>query len=429
MKVLSKMTPSRIDHYIAMSGAADSAGTRLLFNNLLEESRTHLGDRSVDFPSLKEMLSACGFTYAYNVFRADEVLSQRKGNCLGTPLLLGCLAAEFGLNCGFRIIVSPQDAIYNDELTFFEDLKRNTRFDRPELSTKPEQMRWMRFTPLEHMVLEVDGKPFDTTPGESGDLPPYEGERSVSFETALTCVLQDRAATAYNLGDFETARSLGLQVLEQHPDNREVHGLMARVAMEQFDDRSHSHHLAEYRRLGADDSLAQFNQFIMTDGTPFLRAALMKYPAYAEALAYQSGLKAAADPGEARVQFSIASRMYSESVVLELPRFFHEHFRELGMLFGTETMVEILDGLGNLENAWGTFDHHCTLFELTGDEGHRAEAEEAMTTPLQQLKLLRAGSEHTEDISTDLNHLDSCFKDSYLYRDSKARLWGKENHP
>jgi hypothetical protein len=415
----------RIDQYIDFSSVDNPQEIHALYDALLVECRAHIGSHPLDFVTLKNALHACGFGYAYKSFKADSVIRERKGNCLGTPLLMSCLASEFGLDCRFHIVVSPQDGVYHDELRFLDDLRANTRYDRPELSGRPELMRWMRFAPLEHMVLEVDGHLFDTTPGESSDLPPYERGRSISFESALLCVLQDRSATAFNLDDFSTAKELALQVIRQDPDNREVHGFLARIAREEFDDSTLERHLAEYLRIGADDSLALGNRFALTDDNSLLKRALDLYPVFAEILGYQARALVGTDPGEARVQYSIVSRLCTESVILELPRFYSEHFRELGILFGPDNVIAIMNNLADQENSWGTFDYHCALHELTGDMVHRHEAKETITVPHQELKLLRARSENSDNINQELDLMDSRFATSYLYRNARARLWGK----
>ena len=153
--------------------------------------------------------------------------------------------------------------------------------------------------------------------------------------------------------------------------------------------------------------------------------ALEKYPAYAEALTRRARLMMNRDPGEARVLYSIASKLVSQSSVLELSCFYWVNFRELGKLFDRQRIAETMINLQNESDTWGIFEYHAAVYELTGDGVHRAEAKESLKTPLQGLKMLRAMSENKIDVSSQLKTMTDKYRSSQLFARAMRQLWGK----
>jgi len=396
------------------------------FSSIRDQIPEYNGDDVNTVIGIKDTLLKLGFKYGYKTFLAHEVVDYKMGNCLGLPILISALQAEFEKVPNIKVIVSPQEVTYEDEQDLLEDLKNIIRYDRPQLATEPEDLRWHRCIPLEHLVIDIDGSLIDTTLGETHVVPKYESGRSMTFKQALGCIYQDRAVYAIKDEEFSKANELIKKGLEINIDNRELHYMMANLEKDWFNDSVYENEIEEYKRIGGEDSLYYFNMHNFNDDPSYLETALSKYPSSAMALSKMGRLLQHKDPGEAKVQYAIASHLCAHSAVLELSNFYIHNARQLGQLFGNEMIAEILEQFEDNKYVWGTFGFHNSLYLLLNNQNHRAEAKVSVQTPLQNLKHIHAQYQNGEEVSSELNKLDKKYSNSRIFKHEYKKLFKKE---
>lgn len=88
---------------------------------------------------IRQVLINEGFEYNDYVFKAQDVLQKKQGNCLGLSCLVGALLEQRGFCPKYEIVLNPRDQVYKEENRFFEELERGEYFDyeAPELPEEP----------------------------------------------------------------------------------------------------------------------------------------------------------------------------------------------------------------------------------------------------------------------------------------------------
>lgn len=411
--------PDPLLDYLEASGTPKDAESLQLIRQIHARVPDPGGVSRDDIVAIKNQLESMGFEYDWFTFCARDVLTRRKGNCLGLPLLIAGLYLKLGGSVKLRVIVSPQDFTFENESLVLSDLLQSIRYDRPALADWPEDNRWHRFHPLEHMVIDLDGDLVDCTPDEDTSVPSFETSRVMNYHQALSCVYQDRAATAYDAGHPARAREIAPPGLKLFAENRELWGLTAALAREYFDDGGFDSAIERYRSIGGDDSLYHWMLYDLTDDVQSVQQAIARYPAGAWLLMAKARVIAAHDPGEAGVESAIATHLAAAAAVIDLPRFYSENAGLLSRLHGDDRIADILDSLQDFQGGWGFFDYHLAMYRLTGDRLHAAEAREALETPRQELNLLLARAERGEKVETELQKLERCHQGSRLYDKSR----------
>ena len=94
-----------IEKYMQASGLPEgkSATTRKEFGRLVTGIPKLSGDLVNKTMQIKKALEKEGFSYDPGVFRAQNVIGNRKGNCLGLPLLAGSILGERGIQPKYKL--------------------------------------------------------------------------------------------------------------------------------------------------------------------------------------------------------------------------------------------------------------------------------------------------------------------------------------
>jgi len=332
-----------IDNYIRASGAKSSVRTE--FHSLISRIPS-LSSNPLDAAiQVKEALYNAGFSYDADSYLVQDVLKRKAGNCLGLPLLVGAVMGEFGFTPKYQLVVNPQDEVSKLERTFYERLQQDMSYDVPELAARQEDFPIYRFVPLEHLVLDTNGKFFLETTSHEHKPIGYESAVPLTFNQALSCVCKDQAIDLDNTGEDNRAIQAARQGLKLWGDNCEIYAFLAQKANEQGNRRRFEENLGKFRETRRKGSLFDFDEFLFTGDTNHLDAALNAYPVYAQAVANKASTLAISDFREAKFLFAVASHLYANSSSLDLLDFYATHKLNLERLFGSSEIGEVINRL------------------------------------------------------------------------------------
>lgn len=356
--MIEKPQPSeveqRLTHYksfaeVSNAQLSDIQGMRDFFRDLPE-----LPDDAFEAAkTIRHYLIEKGFEYDDDVFTLQDIARGKRGNCLGLSLIIAAVLSERGYNPKFEIITNPKDAIYREDLRQFEEFTRGDHFDYdnpvlPRLSERAQHPTY-RFAPLEHPVLILDGKNFETTSLEEveedpGWSPDAELKTPVSFDEVASNVYVDKAKMAIRKGeyDIEQLKEWCNKATEMWGENREAYVLLWKIAREQGNKGLEQHVINEYKRIGGDDSRYLYNLYEMTGDKTKLDAALDRFPAYIEAFA-EKHIDLENDNREARFNLAVAAWCIANSNAYDLEKFYKARKNQLERLFGREILDEVLN--------------------------------------------------------------------------------------
>lgn len=365
-----------LDQYIEASGVRQDKVSQV--KDSFEDIKRKIPNLSRDplevAIQIKEALFRNGFSYQLSSFNIQDVLKNQGGNCLGLPIFIGTIMGELGFNPKYRIVVNPADERYKGEGILFDLFNDEISYCNPELATEYKDPYYF-FTPLEHLVLDVDGGVLlETTSQEHYPTDGKESSEQLSFKEALSCIYKDRAVSLDNIQKRKELLQKGLSLWK---NNSQIYSSLARDALLTLDDEAYERALREYNRTKREDSLHSFDQFCLTGDRRFLEETLRRYTSHAQAIASNANLSQ--DSNEARFGFALASQCYANSAILDLGNFYTMYAKRLAELFGREKIVSILKSF--YDEKVGDFNYHMVLYNLTGDLNQLGEAEEAIENP------------------------------------------------
>lgn len=330
-----------------VSGATveDLSNIKKLFAQLPELTGENAYDAA---QTIRHFLIGQGFEYDDHEFTMQDLAKQKRGNCLGLSLLVGSLLRERGYEPKYEMLTNPKDAVYRQDLKYFEELTNGDYFNYdnpvlPKLSDQAENPTG-RFAPLEHPRLVLDDKPFETTSlEEQGDDPGIDtdAERkiSVSFEDIASNVYVDRIKTllgspGYNL---EELKILCDRAINLSKDNREAYKVLWDIAELAKDEELKAKALREYQRVDGDDSRYHFQVYEMTGDDKHLDISLEKSPSYIIPFFWKNVVWEH-DDREARFNLAVTAWCIANSNVLDLNNFYGRHRDQLERLFGKDAI-------------------------------------------------------------------------------------------
>lgn len=345
------MHGKNLREFARVSGDASFASPRLYaLLEITTKALTNISDAQEAVLHIRHHLIESGFCYG-NKMLLQGMVGQWQGNCLGISLLLGALLKDHGFECSFEVFTRPMDAIDAEDQRLFGELVRGEHFtyDRPllpRLSLKPLQPMY-RFVPVEHPVLMVQGRRFETTCLEDINDDPFwvpkaERVQPVAFEALLGVVYIDRAQTMFGRAAPERIRALIARGLERWPQNREGWLLLWKVACETGDAALQRDAAERYACFAGDDSRFYHGMYLITGDIAWLDAALAKFPAsvlsFVERHVVHGG-----DERETRFNLAVAAWCVANSNILDLGRFYGEYRSVTGRLFGPKHLRDVLN--------------------------------------------------------------------------------------
>ena len=132
-RINHKLNNSYIVDYFQASGMPINETFIEKFSSIRDQIPLYNGNDKNTVIGIKDTLLKLGFKYGYKTFLAHEVVDYKKGNCLGLPIFISALKAEFGKVPNLKVIVSPQEVTYEDEQDLLEDLENSTHKLHQEL--------------------------------------------------------------------------------------------------------------------------------------------------------------------------------------------------------------------------------------------------------------------------------------------------------
>lgn len=294
-----------------------------------------------------------GFEYDERYFQLGDVMSERKGNCLGLSLLLGALLEEKGIRAGYEIISNPKDPLYRLGLAYFNELKRGDyfSFDNPVLPSLEEAAEYpqYRFAPVEHPVLLLGDKTFETTDleiegGDPSWLPESDARRASSYTGVCSMVYIDRAKSLIMEGtaEAEEVRRLCEKALALDAENVDAQYLLWDVAQQTKDPEGARKAREAFLQRDRTDSKYLFEKYQMTGTEADLYEALQKDPTNILAF-YEKYVIRETDNSEARFNAAVAAWCIANSAVLDLDTFYTSNEERIKELFGEEVFRKVRD--------------------------------------------------------------------------------------
>ncbi len=410
---------SQLDQWIEASSADPSIkGEIVRLKESIPLNTRNPVDASIQ---IKSKLKEKGFVYNPETFKIQDVLRKNGGNCLGLPLLVGCLLNMNGFTPSYRLVVRPKDVVDDLENKFHSTVVEETSYNFPRLRDAAESP-FYRFVPLEHLAIDTDGEGFilETTSEEDRLIVDAESMTPITFNGVISQVYKDRALELFNDNRYDESRDLIRRGLDLWSENRQLYCALIALSAETFDDEGYDDALNKISKIKGEDSLWDLNRYYVTQNLAFLDRARERYPAFAEAISAKARTLSEKDPREARFMFSVASQLYANSQNLDLGNFYVANLDKLRTLFGSDEVLRRLEACR--EEKFGDFDYHLAMYNLTGDETHLFEAEEAAISPRQTLYLYDATRDTPYFDSNGMEELEAEFSGSRVYQSTKKDL-------
>lgn len=275
---------------------------------------------------------------------------KKGGNCLGLCLLIGGVLLERGFSLNFSIITRPKDAIDQKENELFQKLLTGglLDYDRPSLPEHQADHPIFRFGPLEHPVITIDGKPFETTGLEDVDespewTPDAELSRSVTYRNLSGTILSEQAKRyiCKTETDCRHVIDLSWKSIELWPENADAYFTLWVNARAIGEDTVAKHAAEKYLQFGQGTSNALWGEYCITQNPNLLTEALKQYPAFLFPF-IEKHVTLEPDPREARFNFAVAAWCAGNSSVISLRNFYNEYRTELEKHFGIDTAKKLL---------------------------------------------------------------------------------------
>jgi hypothetical protein len=405
-----------LKNWIESSG--DGENTERLFQVIMDE--LSLG-AEVDPKRIKNRLSDLGFQYTPDTFKPHDVLTTRTGNCQGLTFLIGSVFERLGMSFDFVYVTRPIDTVERMELDFLGELEHKLDYANPEFAIEDDQFPLYRCVPSEHLALLVNGKILETT-SEDGELNDWETLQKISILEATGCLLKDRSLLAYREERFDESRGLITRSLRRWEDYRGAHVLRATLAMDFFDDVQYQDTVRKILEINGSDSRFFLDKFTFTGDSTALERHLTMYPSSATGTALKAISLVEEDSKESRYLMAVASHLFAGSMLHRLSQFYLANSSFLRGQVDDKIIIEVIEKDRDL--LFGQFDYHRGLYELTRDETHLAEAQEAAQTPLQRLTLA-----YLQGDSKEISSFEREFLGSSLFRDTSKALNRRYNSP
>jgi len=351
---------------------------------------------------IRETLINLGFEYNNKVYGLEDVISQKKGNCLGLSILFGTILQDQGFNVSYEIAVNPKDAHYKNDIEQFDKAIHGDLFSYnqlPDLPNEkaPEPQGW--FTPLEHPILIVDGVYYETTSliddNNLDGTHSYESEsrRPATYRNLLGSSISAKAIEELpnEGGDISRGLELVKKGLQFWPNDRQSWLLLYDLAEHNFDDELHEAAKKQFVSIDGNDSLYNFSLYQITDDEQYLDQALKQYPAFISAFIKKRiklPLKSEQEKREAMFDFTVASICVANSIEIDLESFYLSHINTIAAIFGSEYASDLLYDL-EIDNTL-PINYFLAMYEITKKATFLIQAFEAgiieKSTPLDLLR-------------------------------------------
>jgi hypothetical protein len=306
---------------------------------------------------IRHFLIKKGFSYNDRFFSLQDVIKEKRGNCLGLTLLYGAILKERGFDPSFRIVTHALDGTDKYATSRFVKAKRGDYFEdyeNPPLET--EEHPELIFAPLEHPALVLDGKVFETTSLEDVEedpnySPDAELIRPVNFTEAASNVYLEKAQwfvknkeKKFSKKNLLALKELVLKAIRLWPENREAWEFLWSNAKDLGEEKLADEAKQKYLSFAGEDSRFYFFAYLMTGDIKYLDQSLAKYEAFLEPFITKNVMMEK-DEKEARFNLAVASWAAARSSAYGLKWFYKQYADQVRRLYGEDKLKEILSRL------------------------------------------------------------------------------------
>lgn len=424
MEKLPFLENRQLNRYFAISGLKGDGLVRAIANTqeILDGINVEgMGMGEAGLKLDRALKQEFGYKYLDKAFKAGDVLGKRGGNCLGLPILVAGLLAKKWYD--------PSDATRDSEINYHETLKDSIPYSASaaHLAREKSEGGLCKFASKQHLTVDLDGLLLETTDNDGGKTfsGSFETIKPVGFDEAFALLYsevmheQDANGEQADLKHLKAGRGIWAQCPNLHFDG-------ARFAMLNFDDEEYSRSRNEYLKLNHANSLWNHQAYLLSGDETYLDESLRIYPSNVPAIAAKAKAIAGRDPGEARTQMAIASRMAASSYLVDLWQFYVNNAMALSKLFGKENVLDILNSSEARKEKTGNFDYHIQKYLLSGNIEDLAEADEPAVYPHQRLTLYTLAKDGplagAFDAERKLSEMDKAYANSACYSAAKEDL-------
>lgn len=328
------------------------------FNSFPELPR----DPRAAFVAIQNYLIENSFQYDNRTFMLEDMIREKKGNCLGLGVMFGTILKQQGFEPKYEVAVSPQDAHYRNDLKQFGRLVHGEVFaydDLPDLPNEKAEMPQGWFTPLEHPILIVGGQNYETTSlliSEDSSIEhgyKSESRRPVNHKNLLGALFTSKAKVILGEpgSDYGEIVNLTRRGLGLWPEDRQSWLLLRGLAIHHFDDKSAAEAESKFRSINGDDSLYNFSLYELTGDEKLLDRSLQQYPAYVEAFVRKNIKLPIKDKREAKFNFTVAAVCVANSTEIDLDSFYLRNIEIIAQAVGEDYAADLLYDL-EIDNKW-----------------------------------------------------------------------------
>ena len=301
---------------------------------------------------MRRKLITQGFQYNDRLFRLQDILKKKGGNCLGLSLLIGAELLERGFQPSFRLITRPKDAIAKKEQELFDRLTTGgvLDYDKPKLPEHQADHPIYRFVPLSHPALILDGVTFETTGLDDVEENP---EWTPEAEETIEVSFQELTGTVYSESARQTKKTTRIGIekaieLEKKsliiwPGNLDALLYLWECAKAIGDEKTAEDAASEYMKSMSKASSALWGKYCISNDPVFLNRALEQYPSYLYPF-IEKHVTLEPDMREARFHFAVAAWCIGNSSGISLIDFYTTHRSDLERLFGAEEAERLIKG-------------------------------------------------------------------------------------
>lgn len=384
------------------------------------------GEPREAFVAIQNYLINNGFEYDNQTFLLEDVIKQKRGNCLGLCVLFGTILKAQGFDVKYEIAVNPKDAHYRNDLEQFNKLIHGDMFpydNLPDLPNEKAEMPQGWFTPLEHPILILGNKHYETTSllmsEEASVEHDYDSEsrRTITDANLLGALFSSKAKMllrAPGVTNYEPLVDLVQKGLKLWPEDRQSLLMLRDLAVHNFDDRLKEESENRFMEIGGDDSLYNFSLYEITGDKMLLDRSLEQYPAYVDAYLVKNiklPLKTEEEKREARFNFTVGAVCVANSTELDLGLFYLRNIEIISAAFGEEYAVDLLYDL-ELDKKWPV-KYYLSLFQIRKEISDLETAIEKgaleESTPLESLHICSTVFNHKSVVNQSV--LDRCRKE------------------
>lgn len=281
-----------------------------------------------------------GFGYQEKVSSLSDVLSHKKGSCLGLSVLVSTFLLQLGQTPTCKILVRPKDAIDNADGKLFTELTNGDYFAYdhpilPKLADEPtKEEKENRFVPLCHPVIVLGNTSLETTKmHDENENPllehPAESVSDHNLTVLISYYLSDKAK---NLLEFlakpgsqtETAEKFREYIqgsLDIFPNNRDALVLKWKFGNRFGQKKIQEEAMEALLALPQSDSDLSYKRWVVTGEVTHLDRTLEQFPAHMPAFLDRK-VFLERDPREVKMNLAVAAWCITYSSVLSIQDFF-----------------------------------------------------------------------------------------------------------